>query len=238
MIFKSKPDLNQEVHHSLKAFFSQSIVLCSLYCVLCDLTKHQKNKVFEKDKCPPQPEDKAYVSSVSMQWSSPDTCKEENKRNKIEVAGRGRDLGRSLDQPPSPSRVRREIRRGCSGLYLAEVWKSSRAEVALTPCAVPVMLTSGLDPTSITAEALPDGEGCPLLLRKCMGPPCPLPLSAPAPPYGSPDLVHIDWSSPILCHLQLSNICKEWFFFFCFWWFLLGLVFFFLVKCLLKYNQG
>lgn len=41
-------------------FFSQFIVLCE------HLTKHWKSKVFGKEKRPPQPKDKAYISSVSM----------------------------------------------------------------------------------------------------------------------------------------------------------------------------
>jgi len=60
MILKGKPDFSGKGHRSLESFFPQFIVLCE------NLTKHWKNKVLEKDELPPQPEDKAYISSVSM----------------------------------------------------------------------------------------------------------------------------------------------------------------------------
>lgn len=58
------------------------------------------------------------------------------RTNKTKVSGRRRDLGRSLDQCNAPSRVRREIRWGCSWFYPAEIWKSPRTQVSSPPCAV------------------------------------------------------------------------------------------------------
>lgn len=69
-----------------------------------------------------------------------------------------------------------------------------------------------------------------LCLRGSMLPAAPIQVRGPhwhhcsscrSPSYSSPALVHIEWSVPIWCHMQLYNDFKKWRVF----------------KCLLKYNR-